>query len=345
MVRQKSGKSARGSRAEVEVANKLKKLPVTRGAFEDGQISYGHARIIADTADRVEVDEDELVDKAKKQPVDVFAHTARQHEQRRSEDDGLSKLESQKRARKAWIKTDRSDGMVVLGGRFDPITGALIKDALSTRTDQMWREEDPEQRPTTAQRLADALAGLLCEPGKKESGKKEPEGFKRPGATLLLIAHYEAKGRKITNGTLADGTPVPVAVFQDYACQGKIVPSVFDTRGQPLWVGMGKRLATRAQRVALIARDRGCVGCGADPAWCQAHHVVPWEADGPTDIDNLVLLCSRCHHQVHDDGWRIQQSPDGKRSLRPPAKGHRPPPSNKIRKRRRTAKSKTKLLL
>ncbi|MDE0131688.1 MAG: HNH endonuclease signature motif containing protein [bacterium] len=135
-----------------------------------------------------------------------------------------------------------------------------------------------------------------------------------------------------------------MAVFRDMACQGKIVPSVFDTRGQPLWVGMSKRLATRAQRLALIARDRGCVGCGADPAWCQAHHIVPWEADGPTDIDNLVLLCSRCHHQVHDDGWRVQQSPDGKRRLRPPAKGHRPPPSNKIR-RRRTAKPKTKLLL
>ena len=189
MVRKQSGQSARGSRTEVEVADKLKKLPGTRQAFEDGQISYGHARIIADTADRVGIDEDELVQKAKKQPVDVFAHTARQHEQQRSEDDGLSKLEGQKKARKAWIRTDRSDGMVVLGGRFDPITGALIKDALSVRTDQMWRKEDPERRPTTAQRMADAIAGLLCEPGTTESGKEEADRFKRPGATLLLIAH------------------------------------------------------------------------------------------------------------------------------------------------------------
>ena len=298
MVGKQSGQSARGSRTEVEVADKLKKLPGTRQAFEDGQISYGHARIIADTADRVGIDENELVQKAKKQPVDVFAHTARQHEQQRSEDDGRSKLESQKRARKAWIRTDRSDGMVVLGGRFDPITGTLIKDALSVRTDQMWRDEDPELRPTTAQRMADAIAGLLCEPGKKEPGTEKTDTFKRPGAILLLIAHYDAEGRTIRDATLADGTPVPVAVFRDWACQGRVVPSIFDTRGQPLWVGMSKRLATRAQRLALIARDRGCVGCGADPAWCQAHHIVPWEADGPTDIDNLVLLCSRCHHQV-----------------------------------------------
>ena len=38
-LREKSGKSARGSRAEVEVANRLKDLPYTAKAFEDGQIS------------------------------------------------------------------------------------------------------------------------------------------------------------------------------------------------------------------------------------------------------------------------------------------------------------------
>ncbi len=64
---------------------------------------------------------------------------------------------------------------------------------------------------------------------------------------------------------------MPVEVFKDLACQARIVPAILNTRGQPLWVGLGKRLTTPAQRMALIARDRGCVGCGADPAWCQAH--------------------------------------------------------------------------
>ncbi|WP_419553637.1 HNH endonuclease signature motif containing protein [Candidatus Poriferisodalis sp.] len=42
--------------------------------------------------------------------------------------------------------------------------------------------------------------------------------------------------------------------------------------------------------------------CQAAPGWCEAHHIVPWKAParGRTDIDNLTLLCFRCHHQLHD---------------------------------------------
>ncbi|MDE0231695.1 MAG: DUF222 domain-containing protein [bacterium] len=328
-LREESGQSSNGSRVEVEVAKKLKDLPRTRKAFEDGEITFGHTKIITDTAGRAGIDEQELVDRAKREPVDVFARTARQHEQQKSEDDGLSKLEAQRRARKAGIKTDPTDGMTVLWGRFDPVTGTRIKNMLTAKTNQLWREENPKERPTTEQRMADALAELVCRPG----GDKKSKKSKTPRTDLLLIAHYDTGNQRIRDATLADGTPVPVALFKELACQGKVVPAIFDTKGRPLWVGLGKRLATPAQRLALIARDRRCVGCGADPAWCQAHHVIPWEADGPTDIDNLVLLCSRCHHQVHDDRWQIRQTPTGKYVLRPPSSRHRPPLPMKTPKR------------
>ena len=326
-LREESGQSANGSRVEVELAGKLEDLPDTRKAFEDGEITFGHTKIIAKTAARVDVDEQELVDRAKKEPVDVFARTARQHEQQKSEDDGLSKLEAQRRARKAGIKTDPTDGMTLLWGRFDPITGTRIKNLLTAKTNQLWREENPKERPTTEQRMADALAELLCRPGGGKKGKE-------PKTDLLLIAHYDTGEQRIRDATLADGTPIPVALFKEMACQGKVVPAIFNTKGQPLWVGLGKRFATPAQRMALIARDRRCVGCGADPAWCQAHHVIPWEAEGPTDIDNMVLLCSRCHHQVHDERWQIRQTPTGRYVLHPPSSRHRPPLPLKTPKRR-----------
>ena len=329
-LREESGESANGSRVEVDIAGKLEDLPDTRKAFEDGEITFGHTKIIANTAGRVDVDEQELVDRAKKEPVDVFARTAREHEQRKSEDDGLSKLEAQRRARKAGIKTDPTDGMTLLWGRFDPITGTRIKNLLTAKTNQLWREEDPKDRPTTEQRMADALAELLCRPGGDKKGRKSGT----PKTDLLLIAHYDTGEQRIRDATLADGTPVPVALFKDLACQGKVVPAIFDTKGQPLWVGLGKRLATPAQRLALIARDRRCVGCGADPAWCQAHHLIPWEADGPTDVDNLVLLCSRCHHQVHDESWQIRKTPTGKYVLQPPPSRHRQPLPIKTSNRR-----------
>ena len=117
-------------------------------------------------------------------------------------------------------------------------------------------------------------------------------------------------------------------------------PPSSTAKAKPLWVGRQRRLATRAQRRALYARDQGCIGCGLDPDWCQAHHITYWEAGGPTDIDNLTLLCSRCHHQIHDNNWQIKQTPTGKHIMIPPTTPNRPPPPNKTsRRRRRDAKS------
>ncbi|HVE99542.1 MAG TPA: HNH endonuclease signature motif containing protein [Mycobacteriales bacterium] len=41
-----------------------------------------------------------------------------------------------------------------------------------------------------------------------------------------------------------------------------------------------------------------------------AHHVVYWSTGGPTDLSNLVLLCSRHHTVVHAQGLRLALRPD-----------------------------------
>jgi hypothetical protein len=40
------------------------------------------------------------------------------------------------------------------------------------------------------------------------------------------------------------------------------------------------------------------------------HHVVYWSEGGPTDFGNLVLLCSRHHTLVHNQGFRLVLHPD-----------------------------------
>ena len=341
-LREVTGKSTRGARTEIETANGLRDLPDTRRAFENGEITPDHAKTIVKTSERVEIDEQELVDKARKQPVDTFARTARQHERQRTEDDGASRLETQKRMRRAWIRTDRDDGMTVLYGRFDPITGAWIKNALSTRTDQLWRAEHRNTRPSTEQRMADALADLICRPDPGAEPSTANGKGRWGGATLFIKADYDTIARQLGYPTLADGTPLPLEELKRLACDAGVVPAFFDGKGQPLWVGRQRRLATRAQRRALYARDQGCVGCGLDPDWCQAHHITYWENGGPTDIDNLTLLCSRCHHQIHDNGYQIKQTPTGKHIMVPPTTRNRPPPPVKTPPRA-TPKSTTVL--
>jgi hypothetical protein len=77
-----------------------------------------------------------------------------------------------------------------------------------------------------------------------------------------------------------------------------------------LYVGREHRIVPVRLRRALERRDCHCAfpGCRVDVSRTHAHHVLPWEVGGTTDIDNMVLLCSRHHHYVHEGGWTVTPS-------------------------------------
>jgi hypothetical protein len=79
-----------------------------------------------------------------------------------------------------------------------------------------------------------------------------------------------------------------------------------------LHVGRAHRTAPPRLRKALEVRDQHCVapGCRIDPTRCEAHHVHEWERGGATDLDNMVLLCTRHHHAVHDGRMSIRRRPE-----------------------------------
>ena len=317
-LRQETHRSTRQSKREVETARQLRGLPATSKALDNGDISYQHAEIIARSARQApNIDENQLVERAKGQPTDTFAKTARRQVLKASDDDGMSLLDRQRRNRTASVRLDPTDGMTVLFARFDPVTGAQIKQVISQRVEALWRAEGPKNRPTTTQRMADALAELiLAGPLSQEEAGNSSEGR---NSTLLLIADYDTVTQQIQNLRLGDNTPLPAGALARLACDAKIVPAFFNRSGQPMWLGRSRRIASAGQRIALVARDRGCVGCNADPSWCQAHHIVPWAQGGATTLDNMCLVCSRCHHQIHDEGWRILRHPrNGKLTLQPP---------------------------
>ena len=89
---------------------------------------------------------------------------------------------------------------------------------------------------------------------------------------------------------------------------GARLQRVLHTRdGAVLAMGRTVRLATPAQKDALIARDLTCVipGCTVPGEHCQVHHVTPWAAGGPTDLDNMTLLCVRHHTETGQGTWEI----------------------------------------
>jgi hypothetical protein len=113
--------------------------------------------------------------------------------------------------------------------------------------------------------------------------------------------------------------PVDPATLELLACTATVRAALLAPTGAVLDLGRTQRLATPAQKTALLARDRGCVipGCVVPGDGCDAHHVIWWTRGGPTDLDNLALVCGRHHTEVHQGTWELQMI-DGIPWIRPP---------------------------
>ncbi|MGO1975283.1 MAG: HNH endonuclease, partial [Propionibacteriaceae bacterium] len=91
------------------------------------------------------------------------------------------------------------------------------------------------------------------------------------------------------------------------ACDNDLLGAVVDAHGDVLALGRNRRLVSRAQRRALMIRDHGMCQYPAchQTRYLKAHHIRHWVDGGPTDLDNLVLVCQFHHTAVHEGRMTI----------------------------------------
>ena len=323
MVRERLHVSARQATAEVELAASLADFPATAEAWRTGEITAGHARVIARVAaDPDHADEPALLEMARSNPVDMFARMTRHYCK-----PGASCQERNRQHENRWASLVQDpDGSWRLAAYFDHDTGKRV----SVSFNQMVRTfrsgttvygSGPIQGLTPQQRRADALANLITGEGP----------HRRPKVTLLVMADYDAVRGELRDLRYDDGLPVAADQVARLAAQARVLPAIFNAEGDPLWLGRADRHASDGQRIVLAARDGGCVNCASPAEGSEPHHIEWFSRGGPTDIDNLALLCDRCHHLTHDDGWQLQRHQRGRR-LRPPLRPrpdrHEHPPAN-----------------
>ncbi len=128
------------------------------------------------------------------------------------------------------------------------------------------------------------------------------------GATIVVRVALEDLEAGTGFGSIDGATaPVSIGTVRRMAADAGVIPCVLGGESEVLDWGRQKRLFTRAQRLALVERDGGCAVCGAPPGHTKVHHLAWWKRDtGPTDLNNGILLCTSCHHRVHDNGWTIR---------------------------------------
>jgi hypothetical protein len=164
-------------------------------------------------------------------------------------------------------------------------------------------EGNPDPR-TTDQRHGDALADIIDLAARADD--LPTAGGERAVVTVTVtLGELERRA----GAALLDGTGwTTISDLRRWCCDTTVLPAVLGTQGEVLDLGRATRLATPAQRRALALRDGGCArpGCTRSPKWCHVHHIRHWIDDGPSDLNNMILVCARHHRELHHTEWTVR---------------------------------------
>lgn len=202
------------------------------------------------------------------------------------------------------------------GAKLAAALGPLAKPRVSTVTTADGRRvEELDPRPYV-QRMHDALEEV-CD--RILRAGSIPEWGGTPATVVVTISYTDLVDRT-GSGTTSSGGPLSTEAVLDLADQAEIIPAVLNDAGAVLSLGRRRRIASRDQTLALVARDGGCSfpGCDRPPEWCERHHIVAWIDGGLTDLDNLTLLCAYHHHNFAARGWTCRLNLDGLPEWTPP---------------------------
>jgi len=222
----------------------------------------------------------------------------------------------------------RRDGMWNLKGRLTAALGsqlAAILDPLAKPRASSIEDTDgtgtgtaitiPDVRPSV-QRLHDALEEACA---KLLKSADQPSVGGVPASVIVTIS-LEDLLAKAGLAETSDGSQLSFDQLWRIADEADIWPIILNRHGVPLALGRSQRLASRGQTLALTARDGGCSfpGCTHPPQWCDRHHIVDWILGGPTDLNNLTLLCRYHHTHFLQKGWTCRINTDGLPEWTPP---------------------------
>jgi hypothetical protein len=297
------------ARAAIEAGSLGELLPATGAAWRGGDVSTGAVRTIA--AARVDGHDDRL--QACEHVLLGFARADDTRNLRRAAAHfrNLARADGREPRVPNGLHVSRTfANRTVVSGEFGDAAAETITTALHAYTDP---PTDEDSRPLS-QRYADAFV-RVCQVALHHLGDTG-----RPAAHVSAVVDWAT----LTRGQLGrcDGAftgPVHPDDVRRWLCDSTVSRIVTGPTGEPLDVGRSRRTIPAALRRALVARDGGCrfPGCNRPPGWTDAHHVVHWVDGGVTALGNLVLLCDRHHHLIHEPGWTVKWDGSRFRVLRP----------------------------
>lgn len=334
----KCGLSMSTARDHVRTARRLIDMPMVRSEFARGALSYSKVRALARVCQPTnEADLLSIALHATASQLERACSHLRRIQDVNAQEDALHDAETDARRRKHFtLGSDESgDGT----GRFH-LPGhemEVLQRALATASHDLHERDQSASNAAALLELARAYlanphtgpgpqpeiivhfdasavvaaragadAGAHAEPHRRDRGdgghgsdSGTSEHTDQPDQPDQIIrSHWPVRS--------AVGRLFSLALLNRLACNAGIRTVADLPDGTQLNVGRHRRTPTPEQRRALTARDLHCRFPGCETRHrLHAHHIVWWSLGGSTDIDNLLLLCPKHHHAIHDRQWCV----------------------------------------
>ena len=306
-VVQRYGLSVASARGFVQVAKVAWDIPHLVGALSAGDISLDKVRAVAEVATpetdhewRERAEQCSVADLAEVARTTAAAAAALGDSSAPSPSGSRSRSDHDRR----FLRFN--DGHRTLTAQLEPDAYAEVKATLEA----LAKEVPSDGETPWDQRLCDGFLALIRARASGAGSNAAASG----ASPFLVVAHVpmsslvEASGQATSlAGELDHVGLIDAETVRRIACDATIAIAVDDDVGHTMYEGRARRFPTAAQRREILRRDRHCrfPGC-TNVTFANVHHIVPWEPDGRSDLDNLVLQCLYHHHLVHSDGWTMK---------------------------------------
>jgi hypothetical protein len=279
-------------------------------ALRAGRIAPDHADVLASVLrevkpairERVLARQADLLVLAQRLSPPQFANALRRAIDRASAEEGLS-LAARLLANTRLKQWDGDDGLHHVHLTLDPEHAGLFNAALQAEVEALFHGgEHPDL--DHEQRAARAVVNLVT------AGQAAPRRSDPSRAQFLILADVDTLFDDLHDTSVletAGGRSIHLETARRLWCDAESVTWVLTLKGNVLSLVTEDELANRNQRRAMRSMYRGCVypGCGVAFDRCHLHHVVFRHQGGRTVISNLLPVCYRHHHLVHEGGWKL----------------------------------------
>jgi len=293
LVAWRTGISPRNAQTITTVAERLEDFPQCTDALREGRLSLDQVGVIAERAgEGSDAHYAALASVATVTQLRTAITLEPRPDAKPSWEPDRSITKTETATHTTWrIRLPKVEAAKVEAGLASHRDG-LIADWKTAHGESGDGEESPSEQASPFPTTVDAFMSLV------EAGW-DAEVARRPhGQHTTVVVHYDVEKR---SADLHLG-PVLTDADRQYLLCDATCELWLERHGQVIGAGRATRTISRRLRRVLEHRDRCCAvpGCGATRG-LHAHHIRHWEDGGPTDPDNLILLCP-FHHRLHHTG-------------------------------------------